>query len=144
MVILSFTGLASLTGHSWYIFKLYSLFWSSFNTKSTSSILYLPLFFAFTTIPLIVGGTIILCIISEVSCTSANICPLLSWSPSFTSILTSHSFSVSSDISPIPSGINPLDMSFIAFNGRSIPSNIFPSIPGPSFRDRGLPVDMML
>ena len=81
-----------------------------------------------------------LCIIPSFSGVCANICPSVTLSPTLTEILTSHRRSVSRLSQDTPLSKNAPDFSLSAFSGRSIPSNIFDIMPGPSRAQSGPPL----
>ncbi len=96
-------GRPTRTGHFWIIVSFFVSPLSVSTTATTSSTVKLPDLISFT-VPLILGGIMILCRIDGVSCTVPSTSPPIRWSPALATAVKSHFFSRSSAGTSSPRG----------------------------------------
>ena len=135
------TGLGTRIGHRWVMVSSFLPPSGCSTVTSTSVMVYSPSGTTDTTVPSTSGGTIHLCKIACVSCTSAITVPPWTVSPSETVICVSHNLCTSRESTLTPLVINALPLSAIRSKGLSIPSNMLFRIPGARVTDTAAPVD---
>ena len=134
------TGRAARMGHFWVRVRVCSFPSPSVSFTRGASMLYRPSGAVQLTVPESSGWSSALWVIRLVSGQEAKGCPPRSWSPGFTSTVTSQSFSRSRAETSPPSEIKAPERASISRRGRWMPSKILERMPGARVAQMGEPV----